>query len=154
MIFAKIIMIQFLCAFDTLPAVLPGSVHAVWYRPQSFHRREKSSWGQEHRAAHQNHHDPLHPVHTLCPVSRAATNDYCNHILFFFFFFFKSLILFFLFVLKSLFYFLFFIFYLFFFYNLAFKMFITVFQSPKWCFQDASIVQPTVHNQQTLLLLS
>lgn len=80
MIFAKVIQIEFLCAFDTLPAVLPGSVHAVWYRPQSFHRREKSSWGQEHRAAHQNHHDPLHPVHTLCPVSRAATNDYCNHI--------------------------------------------------------------------------
>lgn len=56
-----------------LPVAFPGSVHAVWFRPQSFLRGEESSGGQKHRAAHQNHHDALHPVHTLRPVRTSQT---------------------------------------------------------------------------------
>lgn len=46
-----------------------GPVHAVWFRPQSFHGGQEGSRGQKHRATHQDHHDTLHPVHALRPVS-------------------------------------------------------------------------------------
>lgn len=55
-----------------------GSVHAVWFRPQSIHRREAGGGGQEHRTAHQNHHDPLYPMHALRPVSRRHLTRPCT----------------------------------------------------------------------------
>lgn len=46
-----------------------GPVHAVWLRPQSFHGGQEGSRGQKYWAAHQDHHDALHPVHALRPVN-------------------------------------------------------------------------------------
>lgn len=49
-----------------------GPVHAVWQRQEPLHRGQKGCGRQEHRPSYQNHHDSLHPVHSLCAVSHAS----------------------------------------------------------------------------------